>query len=130
MYIIASDCVYGDKSSAPLADLLQRLLAACPHATVLLAYEQRPLHSVARAAHRDFSKEFFTLIANMPLVTLDMVLASYAPSSLIGLHSRLTYSCVALLANMHAPTLCMMLLLLYSLELIMLLRPHHQSNSL
>jgi len=73
MYIIASDCVYGDKSSESLADLLRRLLIACPHATVLLAFERRPLHSAAKAVNRDFSAEFFNLVANMPGLALTEV---------------------------------------------------------
>jgi len=58
-FITASDCVYGDKSSACLAQLLSRLLKASPGVFILMSFEARDRHGVEVASGRDYSGEFF-----------------------------------------------------------------------
>jgi len=60
--ITASDCVYGDRSSAPLAGLLVKLLRASPCAEVIMSFEKRDRHSSEVAQGCDFSAEFFSLL--------------------------------------------------------------------
>ncbi len=60
--ITASDCVYGGKSSASLANLLLRLLDLNPNAEVLLSFEVRDRHLTEVTAKADFSSEFFSLL--------------------------------------------------------------------
>jgi hypothetical protein len=57
--ITASDCVYGDKSSAPLALLINRLLEKYPFARVFMSYEKRERHRVEVAEGVDHSADFF-----------------------------------------------------------------------
>jgi len=61
--ITASDCVYGDKSSACLAVLLSRLITANPEVTILISFEARGRHGVEVASGADYSSEFFLLLA-------------------------------------------------------------------
>jgi predicted nicotinamide N-methyase len=60
--ILASDCVYGNKSSAPLVTLLLRLLRANPAAVVVISFEKRPRHASEVAAGADHSSEFFSMM--------------------------------------------------------------------
>lgn len=58
--ITVSDCVYGDKSSSPLACLLLKLLRANPSAMVFLSFEKRERHRSEAAQGLDYSAEFFS----------------------------------------------------------------------
>jgi hypothetical protein len=60
--ITASDCVYGDKSSAPLALLINRLLEKYPHARILMSYEKRERHKVEVIEGVDHTADFFSAL--------------------------------------------------------------------
>jgi len=71
--ITASDCVYGDKSSASLAALLSRLIASNPKVTILISFEARARHRVEVDSGADYSREFFQLLTHEYGCTVDKV---------------------------------------------------------